>query len=160
MPYWMNSVIKMKGNLIACVVFIILLSFHGCASTPPSVTKDAEVEFWQLELSGQTQGNLEMTLQRAETQKGVYSISGKIVGEIKDHLGGEGKGDYKIKGSVKDGVLKANLTGHSRVTEGLSAITGNIQGKLFNMEGSGTWNMNHALGSSSGSYTIKKMILK
>ena len=148
--------IKMKESLIAYLVFIISLSFLGCVQTETSVMKEAKVEVWLLELSGQTRGKLEMTLQRAETKEDIYSVKGKITGKIEDHLGGAGRASYTIKGSIDNGVLKARLGGSSDMDAGSSFINGTIQGNLSDSKGAGTWKMTHELGPSSGTYTMER----
>ncbi len=153
---WMNNMIQLKDKLILYFVFVFLLSLLSCADMAPSVAKNAEAEIWQLEFSGQTRGNLEMTLNRIEIIKDAYSVSGKIVGEIEDHLGGSGIADFTLEGSIKDGVLKSSLNGHAAVAEGLSPTNGTLQGDLSDVEGSGTWTIMHTLGSSSGNYTMKR----
>lgn len=148
--------IKMKETLIVCFCIIVSLNALGCANMAPSVAKDAETEIWQLEFSGQTRGNLELTLHRVETQMGVYSVSGTLVGEVEDHLGGSGEADFALKGIIKDGVLKSSLNGSAAVAEGLSSTDGTLQGTISDLEGSGTWTIMHTLGSSSGNYTMKR----
>ncbi len=152
----MGSIIKTKNSLILCFVFIVSLSLLDCANMAPDATTGAVPEFWELEFTGQARGNLRMTLRRVEIEKGVYSVSGNIVGEIVDHLGGPGEADFSLNGSIKDGVLESNLNGHAAVAEGLSSTNGTFKGNLSDFEGSGSWTIMHTLGSSSGNYTMKR----
>jgi hypothetical protein len=43
------------------------------------------------------------------------------------------------------------------MAEGPSSVSGKMQGKLVGSQGSGTWRVIHALGTSSGEYTMKKI---
>lgn len=148
--------VGLKERLIALLVFTAALTPFGCAHKAPTTDTDAEVEIWQLELTGQTRGKLQMTLGRIETEKDIYSVTGKISGEINDQIGGSGSADYKLVGKIENDVLTLRFNGHSQMAEGSSSVIGTMRGSISKLQGSGTWKVVHALGSSTGQYTMKK----
>ena len=142
------------------VMFLIALAlnyFFACAHKEPTETGDAEVEIWELQLTGGTQGNLNMRIKRTKIENGVYALTGKLYGKIDDHIGGKGEADYKLEGKIEKDVFKASFSGHSEMAEGPSDVSGRMRGTISKSQGSGTWNALHALGSSAGSYTMKKI---
>jgi hypothetical protein len=149
---------KLKFRFIAVLAFVAIQSIlFACASNAPTVTAMAEVEAWELELTGQTVGNLKMTLKRIRIDEDMYSITGKISGSIKDDRAGLGDADYKLKGKIDKGILTASLGGRSEMAEGPSAVSGRMKGTVSGSLGSGTWRVSHVYGYSAGKYTMKKI---
>jgi hypothetical protein len=136
------------GCLFSCV--------HGDQIDP----EDTQVEIWELQLTGQTQGTLSMLIKRTKIQNDIYVIAGKFYGEIDDHIGGKGEADYKLEGRIEGDIFKASFSGHSEMAEGPSYVNGSMNGTIFKSQGSGTWSASHSLGPSSGKYTMKKSRLK
>ncbi len=149
---------ELRNSFIAVLAFVaIQVILFACASNTPTVTGKADVEAWALELTGQTVGKLRMTLKRYNIEKDIHSFKGKLTGPIKDHRGGMGDADYKLKGKINKGIFKASIGGYSNMTEGPSSVSGSMKGKIVGSQGSGTWRVIHALGSSIGKYTMKKL---
>lgn len=137
--------------------FFALTYFFACAHQQPIDPKDTDVEVWEIKLSGQTEGKLEMLMKRVEIGEGMYSIIGKISGTIDDHRGGFGEADFKFKGKIENKVFSVHLGGHSETAEGPSSIVGKMNGTVEMLQGSGHWAVSHALGSSSGKYVMVKL---
>jgi hypothetical protein len=139
------------------LLFFSLTYFFACTHQQPIDPKDINVEVWEIKLRGQTEGNLEMLMKRDEIGDGIYSIFGKISGPIDDHRGGFGEANYKFKGKITNNVFIIYLVGHSEMAEGPSSILGKMNGSVASFQGSGQWNVSHALGSSSGKYVMIKL---
>ncbi|MBT8356333.1 MAG: hypothetical protein HKO79_12455 [Desulfobacterales bacterium] len=150
------SNLKQK-HLIFFILFFALTYFSACVHQQQIDPKDTNVEVWELKLSGQTEGKLEMLMKRDEIGEGIYSIIGKISGTIDDHRGGLGDADYKFNGKIENNAFSIHLGGHSEMAEGPSSIIGKLNGIVELSKGSGQWVVTHALGSSTGKYVMVKL---
>jgi hypothetical protein len=149
---------RLKLKFIVMFLFVLALNyFFACAHKEPAETENTEVEIWELQLTGGTQGNLNMLIKRTKIENDIYAIAGKLYGKIEDHIGGTGEADYKLEGKIERDVFKASFSGHSEMAEGPSDVSGRMRGTVSNSLGSGTWNAIHSLGSSAGKYTMKKI---
>ena len=149
---------SLKLKFIVMFLFVLALNyFFACAHKEPAETENTEVEIWELQLTGGTQGNLNMLIKRTKIENDIYAIAGKLYGKIEDHIGGTGEADYKLEGKIERDVFKASFSGHSEMAEGPSDVSGRMRGTVSNSLGSGTWNAIHSLGSSTGKYTMKKI---
>ena len=149
---------NLKLKFIVMFLFILALNyFFACAHKEPVVTGDTEAEIWECQLTGGTQGNLNMLIKRTKIENDIYAIAGKLYGKIEDHIGGTGEADYKLEGKIERDVFKASFSGHSEMAEGPSDVSGRMRGTVSKSLGSGTWNAIHSLGSSAGKYTMKKI---
>jgi len=148
----------LKAKHIGFYLFVFALSyFVACAHQQPIDPKDKDVEVWELKLSGQTEGKLEMMMKRTEISEGMYSIIGKISGEIDDHRAGSGEADFNFKGKIENNVFSVNIGGQAEMTEGPSSVVGKMNGTFETGQGSGHWTVSHALGISSGKYVMVKL---
>jgi hypothetical protein len=155
-PGWYGK--KLYYRLIAVLAFVAIQSIlFACASNTPTVAGKADVEAWELELTGQTVGKLKMTLKRYNIEEDSHSFTGKLTGPIKDHRGGMGNADYKLKGKIIKGVFTTRIGGYSNMTAGPSTVSGNMKGRIIGSQGSGIWRVLHALGTSTGEFTMKKI---
>ena len=86
------TIVKPKFVVVLLSLFALfaLNFFFSCAHNEPMRTEGTEVEIWDLRLTGDTQGNIRMLLERTEIEKGIYAIAGKLKGKIDDHVGGIG----------------------------------------------------------------------
>lgn len=148
-----------RFNTLFLLVFSMSYLF-SCAHGDQIDPGDAEVEIWELQLTGQTQGTLSMLIKRTKVENDIYVIAGKFYGKIDDHIGGKGEADYKLEGRIEGDFFKASFSGHSEMAEGPSDVNGSMNGTIFLSHGSGTWSALHSLGPSTGKYTMKKSKLK
>lgn len=148
-----------RFNALFLLVFSMVCLF-SCAHGDQIDPGDPEVEIWELQLTGETQGIISMLIKRNEIDNGVYAIVGKLCGKIDDHIGGKGEADYKLEGRIEGDIFKASFSGHSEMAEGPSYVNGSMNGTIFESQGSGTWSALHSQGPSTGKYTMKKSRLK
>jgi hypothetical protein len=150
--------LNLKHKHIGLLLFFFVISyFFACAHQKPVDPTDKDLEVWQLKLSGQTEGELEMLMKLVEVGGGMYSIIGKISGAINDHRGGSGEANFKFKGKIENNVFSAHLSGHSEMREGPSIIVGEMRGTFEILQGAGNWTVSHALGISTGKYVMVKL---
>ena len=110
---------RLNSRFLVVLLFVFSMSyFFACAHRGLIDTADTEVEIWELQLTGQTQGTLSMLIKRTKIPNDIYVIAGKFYGKIDDHIGGKGKADYKLEGRFKGGFFKANFSGHSKWLKG------------------------------------------
>lgn len=150
------TIVKPKFIVVLLSLFAVNF-FFSCAHKEPKKTEATDVEIWDLQLTGDTQGNIRMLLERTEIEKGIYAIAGKLNGKIDDHIGGIGEADYKLEGRIEKDRFKVRFSGYSGMAEGPSHVSGDLTGTVFNSQGSGTWRALHAQGFSAGKYTMKKI---
>ena len=150
--------IALRGRYIVGLIFLFILgSFFVCVHNTPTQASDAEAETWDLRFMGQTEGSLKMILIRTKIDKDIYSIKGKISGEIDDHIGGIGEAVLKIKGRIENGVFTARLTGQAEMTEYCSGVNGTMSGNISDSQGKGTFRVSHMGGASSGEYSTERI---
>ncbi len=119
---------------------------------------DVGTEVWELEVTGDSTGKLEMVLERAEIENNIHSVSGKLSGLIHDYHGGPLELRCKLKGKIENNMLLADFTGYAAQVEiGNVYVTGTIRGTIIKSKGLGTWNMKHSMGSSVGECTMKRI---
>ena len=150
-------------NLRPIIGLLLVFSLNylfSCAHGEQFDPGDTEVEIWELQLTGGTQGNLNMLIKRTKIENDIYAIAGKFYGKIKDHKGGAGEVDYKFEGKIDKDIFKISFSGHSEMAEGPSYVSGSMNGTIFKSQGSGTYRALHSLGPSTGKYTMKKSRLK
>jgi hypothetical protein len=141
--------------MLASVALLCIL--FACSSQTQTVTAKADVEVWEVQLSGQTVGRLKMNLKRHKIENDIQTFKGKLFGPIEDNRAGRGHADYKLKGKINKGVFTASLGGYSNMTAGSSSVSGSMKGKIAGSQGSGTWRVVHGLGTSTGKFTMKKL---
>ena len=152
---------RLNSRLNTLFLLVFSMSYlFSCAHGDQIDPGDPEVEIWELQLTGQTQGTLSMLIKRTKVENDIYVIAGKFYGKIDDHIGGKGETDYKLEGRIEGDFFKASFTGHSEMAEGPSYVSGSMKGTISKSQGSGTWRALHSLGPSSGKYTMKKSRLK
>lgn len=152
---------RLNSKSIVGLLLVFSLSYlFSCAHGDQIDPGDPEVEIWELQLTGETQGNLNMLIKRTKIENDIYAIVGKLCGKIDDHIGGKGEADYKLEGRIEGDFFKASFSGHSEMAEGPSYVSGSIRGTIINSQGSGTYRALHSLGPSTGKYTMKKSRLK
>jgi hypothetical protein len=149
---------RLNSRGIVGLLLVFSMSYPlSCAHREQIDPGDTEVEIWELQLTGETQGIINMLLKKSEIENGVYSIVGKLCGKIDDHIGGKGEADYKLEGRIEGDFFKASFSGHSEMAEGPSYVNGSMNGTIFESQGSGSWSALHSLGPSTGKYAMKKI---
>ena len=152
---------RLNLRFIAGLLFVFSMSYlFSCAHGEQIDPGDTQVEIWELQLTGETQGIINMLIKRTKIENDIYAIVGKLCGKIDDHIGGKGEADYKLEGRIEGDFFKASFSGHSEMAEGPSYVSGSMRGTIINSQGSGTYSALHSLGPSSGKYTMKKSRLK
>ena len=142
------------------VIFLCVfvpICFFTCSHKQSIDIKKFEAEIWELQLSGEVVGTLKLTLTRIKIKNDIYTITGTISGRIKDQRVGNGTADYKLEGKIEKSFFNGNLSGTSKMEVGSSSTSGTIIGMVFKSQGSGTYSVLHALGSSHGYYIMKKI---
>ena len=156
-----HTMTNLNPRFIVALLLVFSMSYlFSCAHREQIDPGDTEVEIWELQLTGGTQGNLNMLIKRTKIENDIYAIAGKFYGKIEDHKGGAGEADYKFEGRIEGDFFKASFSGHSEMAEGPSYVSGSMNGTIFKSQGSGTWRALHSLGPSTGKYTMKKSRLK
>ncbi|MGD8667296.1 MAG: hypothetical protein PVG59_19340 [Desulfobacterales bacterium] len=144
-------------NLLIIIVFTWAF-FQACRSDSLSNNRDSDTEIWEIELSGNTEGKLQMRLEKKKIGTAKYSISGRLYGTINDYRWGIGEADYKLSGTIENQSIKASFSGLSDMAEGPSGSNGNFSGTLSDSQGSGIWKIIiHARGRSDGTFIMKKI---
>ncbi len=154
--------INLKPKLmLSFLIVFVPFSIFTCSPKKSIDINEAEAEagaeIWELQVTGESEGNLKMLLWRIKIENDIYSITGKISGKIKDHRSGTGTVDYKLEGRIERGNLKANLRGIAKMGAGHVPSTSRISGKIFNSKGWGQYTSAAALGSSHGYYIMRKI---
>jgi hypothetical protein len=136
---------------------IVLLSILGCAST--QLVPDADTEKWIGKISGMAKGDLELFIKQTQGQGDFHSVTGPFVMYLKT-TGGYGSGKVKgnVKGIVKNGIMKAKISGHAQVEDGSSHISGTMIGTISKTQAFGTWSLGHIEGFLSGKWTAEKAL--
>lgn len=156
LPSGGDIVKRFEHKVIVVFLFVLALnSFYSCA--PHKELIDSEAEMWEFQMTGLTEGKLEMMLKEVEIEKDISSVAGKFFGRIRDHYGGMGRLKCKLEGKIEKNSFLADFTGYADVEKGRVFITGSMRGTVWNSEGSGTWSLKHMYGFSRGEWTIKRM---
>ena len=156
MPSGGNIVKRLKHKVIVVFLFALALnSFYSCV--PHKERIDSEAEMWESQMTGLTEGKLEMMLTQVEIEEDISSIAGKFFGRIRDHYGGMGRLRCELEGKIEKNSFLADFTSYADVEKGRVSVTGSMRGTVWNSQGSGTWSLKHMYGFSSGEWTIKKI---
>ncbi len=147
------------------VFFLSLVAFSFFSASAFAGPKDhagAQVEVWELQISGDTEGKCDLFLKRSETEKDVYFVTGKFSGKIEDTQWGAGRLDCKLTGKTRKSDFSIDWKGFANMQDGDAAdmslpVTGKAKGSLTESEGSGTWSCTHEWGMISGKWTVKKI---
>jgi len=119
---------------------------------------DVGSEIWELEVTGDSTGNLEMLLERGEVENNTYSIKGRLSGFIQDYHGGPLELRCTLDGKIESNIILADFNGYAANVEiGSVFVSGTIRGAISKSKGFGTWNMKHSMGSSVGECTMKRI---
>lgn len=139
------------------IALIVVISILGCAST--QLVPDADTEKWLGKISGMAEGDLELFIKQTQGQMDFYAVTGPFVMNLKT-TGGYGSGTVTghMKGKVKDGIMKAKISGHAQVEDGSSHISGKMIGTISKTQAFGTWSMGHLEGLLSGKWTAEKVV--
>jgi hypothetical protein len=141
--------------VVLFLVFVLNCSF-ALAHQDPADASDAKAEVWELQLTGDTEGTLELVLRRAKIEKDIYSIKGEFSGNIIDHVGGQGKCVCQLKGIIYKNVVMADFNGPVETADTEVDLKGTMKGTISDTKGFGTFSLTHSMGISDGEWTIKK----
>jgi hypothetical protein len=110
-------------------------------------------------LAVMAKGDLELLFKQTQGQSDFYSVSGSFVMNL-EKTGGYGGGTAtgQVKGKVKNGIMKAKISGVAQVEDGSAHISGEIIGTISKTKAFGTWRMGHIDGSHSGKWTVEKVV--
>ena len=90
--------IRLNSRVRVGLLLLFSMSYlFSCAHGEQIDPEDPEVEIWELQLTGGTQGNLNMLIKRTKIGNDIYALAGKFYGKIHDHIGGKGEADYKFR---------------------------------------------------------------
>jgi len=148
--------ISYRGFAVFGIAAVILGLLCGCASTQGVSSSDGEE--WVGEIFGMAQGDLKLFVSRMEVD-GECSVRGSLSVNLDKTAGGYGSGRLagRIKGTVTNKELKANVSGHVFVTEGSSRINGKMMGTMSETAASGNWTFGHSEGVHSGEWNAHKV---
>ena len=133
-----------------------LVSFNSCAHTDSSGRQDPRTEVWDMQLTGETVGQLKMLLNRKEIERDVYSIEGEFSGMAIDHIGGGGMVECTYQGKITRNDLKFDFSGTGNMMA-LVHLRGSFWGTLYDTEGKGKYYLSHEQGSSNGEWRMKRV---
>ena len=145
---------KFRPRIVAVVFFILLTNFvFACAHKGLS---DTEAEKWEMQLTGNTVGKVNLLLQRKQIEKDVYDVTGKFGGMVTDYGGGGGLINGTLSGKIKGNVFQTRIAGSAKMASEVE-ITGTIKGTISQFQGSGTYFVSHDEGSSAGKWTMERI---
>ena len=102
-----HIITRLNSRFIVALLLVFSLSYlFSCAHGEQIDLGDTEVEIWELQLTGGTQGSLNMLIKRTKIENDIYAIAGKFYGKIEDHKGGAGEADYKFEGRIEGDFLR------------------------------------------------------
>ena len=64
----------------------------------------------------------------------------------------------RMKGKVKNGIMKAKIFGDAQVEDTFYRISGEMIGTISKTQAFGTWSLSHIEGTHSGKWTAKKVV--
>ena len=143
--------------MVLFLFVFVPICFCSCSHRQSIDIKKSQAEIWELQLRGDVVGKLKLSLTRIKIKNDTYTITGKIIGKIKDQRAGTGTAEYKLEGKIENSFFNGNLSGSSNMEIGSSPTSGTIIGMVFKSQGSGKYSVLHALGSSHGYYIMKKI---
>jgi hypothetical protein len=147
---------RFTQKLIVVFLFVFALSsFYSCAHKEPVDIIDTEAEIWELQITGDTEGKLKMMLTRERIEKDIYSIAGNFSGRIKDHIGGTGELQCKLRGKIEKNIFLGDFAGPADMGVMSVYVQGTMKGAISKSQGFGTWSLTHQAGSSAGEWAIK-----
>ena len=137
------------------IVFVIVLSILGCAST--QFVPDADSEKWIGKISGMAEGDLKLFIKETQDQSDLHAVSGPLTMNLKITTGyGDAKVEGHIKGKIKSGNMTADIFATASVEGGFYKISGKMLGTISGTQAFGTWSLSHIEGSHSGKWTAEK----
>ena len=143
--------------MVLFLFVFVPICFCSCSHRQSIDIKKSQAEIWELQLRGDVVGKLKLSLTRIKIKNDTYTITGKIIGKIKDQRAGTGTAEYKLEGKIENSFFNGNFSGSSNMEIGSSHTSGTIIGLVFKSQGSGKYSVLHALGSSHGYYIMKKI---
>lgn len=145
-------------HFVLFIMLIVVFLIFGCGST--QMVPDADSVTWVGKITGMADGDLKLFIKQTEGQGDFHSITGRFVINLESTAGGHGSGTVtgRIKGRVKNGIMKAKMVGHAQVEDGSSHIFGEMAGTISKTQALGTWKVEHREGSHSGKWTAEKMV--
>ncbi len=140
------------------IMLILVLSILGCAST--QFVPDADTEKWIGKISGMAEGDLELFIKQTQGQDGFYPVKGPFVMNLARTAGGYGSVTVtgRMKGKVKNGIMKAKIFGDAQVEDTFYQISGEMIGTISKTQAFGTWSLRHIEGTHSGKWTAEKVV--
>ncbi len=89
-----------------------------------------------------------------------HSVTGPFVMNLGSTAGGYGSVTVtgRMKGKVKNGIMKAKIYGEAQVEDTFYRISGELIGTICKTQASGTWKIRHVEGLHSGKWTAEKVV--
>jgi hypothetical protein len=135
----MMKIGMLSNRLAFLALFAAFFFVSGCAST--QVGEGLDRENWAGNVTGEIDSDFEMSIVRLKDTENTYHVRGSFAWDIEGTAGGFGGGRMtgRLEGRIVDGILKAAISGHAKVSEGSARITGSMEGNLSEEQASGTW---------------------
>ena len=135
----MIRIVMLSNRLAFLVLFAVAFFIAGCAST--QVEESLDRENWAGKVTGEIDSDFEMLIIRLKDMENTYRVRGSFAWDIGETAGGFGGGlmTGRLEGRIEDGIFKAAISGHAKVSEGSARITGSMEGALSGINGSGKW---------------------
>ncbi len=154
----MFRLILISRRVFLLFTLIVVLSILGCAST--QFVPDADTEKWIGKISGMAKGDLELFIKQTQGQGDFHSVTGPFVMNLGTTAGGYGSVTVRgrMKGKVKNGIMKAKIFGDAQVEDTFYQISGEMIGTISKTQAFGTWKIRHIEGTHSGKWTVEKVV--
>ena len=131
-------------KIIFSIIALFIL-FASCIATEKQNTTFDKKEIWSGKMAGHLEGSLRCYFSQNTNQKSIQDISGKIEwkGQLTVIENHDGVLECFLKGHIKDGVLRAHISGIARslITFEEVNVAGMFNGTLSENQGFGVWNM-------------------
>jgi len=138
------------------IMLMVALSVPGCVSN--QLVADADTEKWIGKISGMAEGDLELYIKKTKGQSDFYSVTGPFAMNLATTGGyGNASAKGKVNGNIKNGSIKAKLSGHAQAEDGTSHISGKMIGSISETQAVGTWELGHIEGFLSGKWAAEKV---
>ena len=140
---------------VFCLIVILLVCGYNHAGQSSGDTKTA---IWSGQLKGMAEGKLILNTCAVAASKNEFSVESRVTMKLKQINSGSGQVSLKgiLKGRLKDGLLKAKISGHAYDDDGAYSAKGDFVGTLSETQGFGMYNIYCEGTYYKGGWTLNK----
>ena len=153
------TVLRNRTPVVMLFSFLLFFSF-ACIQKSPNDYRDAEMETWDLHITGEAKGTSSMFIWQSKSEENLYYVKAEFNAHIREDKYGGGEVACQGRGEIRNHHFSGTFSGSAAMRDydeiGPVSVFVDAQGTFTSLQGSGTWKATHQDGYLEGKWSAKR----